>query len=787
MTTPMSTAIAQQTVPRRGATPARGGGGIVIRSAGGRDATFGARRRRQEYGGEGASVGIAGQGVVAGWISIGRRNEVRITPGSHRMLAAAALAGLAAACTTQPGSQQGAGSRIAAGGHDLAGTVTGAYGPEAGVWVIAETDDLPTRYAKIVVTDDRGRYLIPDLPPAAYRVWVRGYGLADSPKVTATAGTGVDLEVKPAPSRAAAAQNYPAVYWYAMLKVPKESEFPVGKVGTQAEWLNIVKSNGCIACHALGTPGTRTIAKELGSFPTSTAAWGRRLQSGQAMVQMMRELSRLDADRALASFADWTDRIAGGEIPFADPQRPQGIERNVVLTLWDWSTPTAYLHDLIGTDRRNPAVNPNGKLYGSTEESTDRFPILDPRTHAATDLKHPVRDPATPSTKANRMQPSPYWGADPIWDSQANLHNPVMDERGRVWFTARVRPPANPDLCRKGSTHPSAKAFPLDEAGRHLSIYDPATGRFTLIGTCFPTHHLAFAEDANQTLWTSSGVGGRGVVGWLDRRLFDETGDEARAQGWTPFVLDSNGNGRRDAYVEPDQPPDPAKDRRLAINIYAVAVSPVDGSVWGTVLGFPGYVVRVVPGPDPTATALTEVYAPPSPAYGPRGGDVDRDGVYWVSLSSGHLGSFDRRKCRGPLNGPAATGGHCPEGWTLHRLPGPQFAGVTDPGSAEASYYTWVDQFDTFGLGRNVPIATGNLNDSLLALVDGRIVNLRVPYPVGFFPKWVEGRIDDPGAGWKGRSLWASFSTRTMYHLEGGKENRPKVVRFQLRPDPLAR
>jgi hypothetical protein len=205
------------------------------------------------------------------------------------------------------------------------------------------------------------------------------------------------------------------------------------------------------------------------------------------------------------------------------------------------------------------------------------------------------------------------------------------------------------------------------------------------------------------------------------------------------------------------------------------------------VLGYPGYVVRVSPGANPTDTALTEVYEPPFPGYGPRGGDIDRDGVYWVSLSSGHLGSFDRRKCRGALNGPAATGKQCPEGWTLHRLPGPQFGDVTDDGSAEASYYTWVDQFDTFGLGRNVPIATGNLNDSLLALVDGRILNLRVPYPVGFFPKWVEGRIDDPGAGWKGRSLWASFSTRTMYHLEGGTANRPKVVRFQLRPDPLAR
>jgi len=713
---------------------------------------------------------------------------VRTVFGSIRRASVAlAAGGLLATCAVPPGSPPRPDAGITVGERDLGGVVTGANGPEAGVWVIAETRDLPTRYAKIVVTDERGRYLLPDLPPATYDVWVRGYGLADSAKVATRAGRLLDLQAQPAPSRAAAAQNYPAIYWYAMLKVPRTSDFPLGNARTQAEWLNVIKSGGCIACHALGTPGTRTIPKELGTFATSTAAWGRRVQSGQAMLQMVRELSRLDAERALALYADWTDAIAAGALPIAAPPRPQGIERNVVLTLWDWHTPTAYLHDLIATDRRAPTVNANGKLYGSPEESTDRVPVLDPATHVASDVKHPVRDPATPSTKANPMQPSPYWGADPIWDSQANLHNPMMDERGRVWFTARIRPPANPEFCRRGSSHPSAKAFPLDEAGRQLSMYDPSTGRFTLIDTCFPTHHLIFAENSSQTLWTSSGVGGRGVVGWLDRKVFEETGDAARAQGWTPFILDTNGNGRRDEYVEPGAPADAAKDTRLAINLYAVAFSPADGSVWGTVLGYPGAIVRVQPGPDPTQTALTEVYEPPFPGYGPRGGDIDRNGVYWVSLASGHLAAFDRRKCRGPLNGPAATGRHCPEGWTLHRLPGPQFADVSDEGSAEASYYTWVDQFDASGLGANVPIATGNLNESLLALVDGRIVTLRVPYPAGFFPKWVEGRIDDPGAGWKGRSLWGSFSTRTMFHLEGGKENRPKVVRFQLRPDPLAR
>jgi len=693
-----------------------------------------------------------------------------------------------AACAAELGSQQGAEPAVLVGENDLGGVVTSANGPEAGVWVIAETTDLPTKYAKIVATDDRGRYVMPDLPKAGYTVWVRGYGLVDSPKVRTAPGKTVNLTAVLAPSPAAAAQYYPAIYWYSMLKIPQKSEFPVGKAAHQGEWLNAVKSGGCNACHAMGTPGTRTMPKDFAHLKPSAEAWGRRIQSGQALTQMVRDITRHDAQRALSLFGDWTDRIAAGELPFATPERPRGIERNVVLTLWDWSRPTAYLHDLIGTDRRNPTINPNGKFYGSPENSTDYVPILDPITHTVTEVLHPVRDPKTPSHRTDPMAPSPYWGAEPIWDSQTSNHNPMMDEKGRVWFTARVRPPANPDFCKKGSDHPSAKVFPLESAGRHLSMYDPATGKFTLISTCFPTHHLIFAEDANHTLWTSSGVIGPGVVGWLNRKLFEETGDEVKSQGWTPLILDTNGNGKRDAYVEPNQPVDPTKDKRVAVVLYSVGVNPADGSVWGTALGFPmpGYVIRVNPGSNPTETALTEVYEPPFPGYGPRGGDIDRNGVFWASLASGHLGSFDRRKCK-VLSGPTATGKHCPEGWTLYQLPGPQFRDVKDPGSAEASYYTWVDQFNTSGLGRNVPIATGNLNDSLVALVDGKIVNLRVPYPIGFFTKWVEGRIDDPNAGWKGRSLWTTYSTRTMFHLEGGKENRPKVVRFQLRPDPLAR
>jgi hypothetical protein len=499
-------------------------------------------------------------------------------------------------------------------------------------------------------------------------------------------------------------------------------------------------------------------------------------------------LDQMGRPRALKMFADWTDRIAKGEVPPA-PQRPQGLERNVVVTMWDWADPKAYLHDVVTTDRRNPTVNGNGPMYGSLELSADYLPVLDPKTNTISRIPLTVRDPNTEPTSPKMAAPSAYWGEEVVWTSKNNVHNPMLDEKGRVWITSAVRPPANPDYCKEGSSHPSAKLFPIANAGRHLAMYDPATKKLTHISTCFGTHHLMFAEDANQTLWTS---GGGQVVGWLNRKMFEETGDEARSQGWTALILDTNGNGKRDAYVEPNQPPDAAKDRRLGGAFYAVSPAP-DGSVWGSQLGFPGAIIRLSPGANPPETALAEVFEPPMKngvpveGYSPRGADIDRNGVAWMAMASGHMASFDRRKCKAPLNGPNATGQHCAEGWTFYTEPLPQMKGVTASGSAESSYYTWVDQFDTLGLGANTPINTGNHSEGLLALKDGKWVVLRVPYPNGFYTKWMDGRIDDPKGGWKGRGLWATVSTRAPFHMETGKGTTSKVVHFQLRPDPLAR
>jgi hypothetical protein len=712
---------------------------------------------------------------------------------STRFMQAVVVAAVCALAAGATGARQGSAAAVSMDGDDIAGVVTGAKGPEAGVWVIAETSDLPTRFVRIVVTDDRGRYLIPDLPKASYSVWVRGYGLVDSPKTTAQPGKSLNLTAVPAPNPRAAAEYYPAGYWLSLLRVPEKSEFPGGagiaqSVRNQADWIRLIKSGGCTACHQLGTLGTRKLPKEFQTLPSSVMAWERRLQSGQAGTNMVQTLGQIGHDRALALFADWTDRIAAGEVPQAPP-RPQGVERNVVITEWDWADPKAYLHDEVSTDRRNPTLNAFGKIYGSLELSADYLPVLDPQEHSRGQVKLTVRDPNTPQTSPLMIQPSPTWGSEPVWTSRNNVHNPMFDEKGRVWITSTVRGPDNPAYCKAGSDHPSAKLTPIERSGRQLAMYDPRSGKLTHISTCFSTHHLMFAEDANNTLWTS---GGGSVVGWLNTKMFEATGDEEKSQGWTALILDTNGNGKRDDYVEPNQPVDPAKDKRYGSAFYAVSPAP-DGSVWGSVLGFPGAIVRLSPGANPPATALAEVFEPPMKngvpveGYSPRGMDIDRNGVAWVALASGHMGSFDRRKCKGPLNGPNATGQHCPEGWTFYTEPLPQLKNVSDSGSAEASYFTWVDQFDTSGLGANTPINTGNASEGLLALKDGKFIVLRVPYPTGFYTKWMDGRIDDPKAGWKGKGLWATVGTRAPFHMETGKGTTSKVLHFQMRPDPLAK
>ena len=230
-------------------------------------------------------------------------------------------------------------------------------------------------------------------------------------------GKTLNLKATIAPDARAAAEYYPASFWYSMLHVPEKSEFPgTGPQGngispnikSQAEFLELIKTDSCWSCHQLGTKATREIPKSLGTFDSAAKAWERRIQSGQAGSAMIGGIGRMGKERALAMFGDWTTRIAAGELPPAPP-RPQGVERNVVITMWDWAGPKAYLHDEIATDKRNPTVNANGLLYGAPELSTDNIPVLDPVRHTTTHVKMPVRDPKTPGPD-KPLQPSAYWG-----------------------------------------------------------------------------------------------------------------------------------------------------------------------------------------------------------------------------------------------------------------------------------------------------------------------------------------------------------------------------------------
>ena len=362
-----------------------------------------------------------------------------------------ALALFAAASLTVLRAGQTPAGSVAIDGDDIGGVVTGAKGPEAGVWVIAETRDTPTRLIKSVVTDDQGRYLVPDLPKGNYDVWVRGYGLVDSPKTKATPGTRVNLKAVAAPNAKAAAAYYPAQYWFALLQVPPPTDFPgtgpqgngiAPNIKSQGEWIRQVDQHRRLQrlSSARQQGDARASCRPTRPRRRPRRRGIRRIQAGQAGGGMSNRFSQVGRARALAMYANWTDRIAAGELPTAAPARPQGRERNVVITMWDWADPKVYAHDEIATDKRNPTVNANGPVYGALEESADYMPTIDPTRHTAGQVKLTVRDPKTPSA-ANTPppQPSPYWGEEAIWTSQTSTHSFAMDRQARVWAASRIR------------------------------------------------------------------------------------------------------------------------------------------------------------------------------------------------------------------------------------------------------------------------------------------------------------------------------------------------------------
>jgi hypothetical protein len=292
----------------------------------------------------------------------------------------AGIVRLEAAPPGNAGAAQAETNGVSLDADDIGGVVRSAKGPEAGVWVIAETTQLPTKFRKIVVTDDRGRYLMPELPKATYKIWVRGYGLVDSKAVFATPGKMLDLTAVIAPTPKDAAQYYPANYWYSLLNIPPKNEFPLknSTIKSQAEFLYQVK-RGCGVCHQMGDKATREIEPNLGAFDSPVDAWSRRMMSGQVGPQMTRLVNSFGHEHGVAMFADWSSRIAAGEVPPAPP-RPEGVERNIVITLWEVDTDKSFIHDAISTNERRVTDNAYGPVYATDYESATIWSI-DPKTN----------------------------------------------------------------------------------------------------------------------------------------------------------------------------------------------------------------------------------------------------------------------------------------------------------------------------------------------------------------------------------------------------------------------
>jgi hypothetical protein len=668
-------------------------------------------------------------------------------------------------------AQQGRGVAIDA--DDIGGVVMSPKGPEAGVWVIAETTDTPTKFAKIVVTDEQGRYVLPDLPRGNYQVFVRGYGLVDSARVTARPGQQLNLTATVAADARVAAQAYPAAWWFSMMRLPEGIE-------EQGKFTQTIK--GCYDCHQLGTKETRTFAPYV-TGATHLEKWDMRTKVGPSAPGMAADFQALGGARK--SFADWTEAIEKGQAPTKGPPRPQGVERNLVISLWDWGTPIEGRADNAAADLRNPRVRPDSKVYG-VAQSNDELQELDPIENTAKRIKIPV-DGAPPR---GPQVASPNFGPN-MYTAVGTPRSAAVDGKGRVWFTLRFRPDEQqPAFCGGPGANAYGKYVPIKRSGKQVAVYDPKTQKFERIDTCFQVDHNELSHD-NFIYYGSANV-----IGWVDMDTWDKTHDPEKSQGWCPAVIDTNGDGKiTQGWTEPDQPVDPTKDHRVNFGCYSVAVNEKDGSIWCSGIGSRDKrLTRIVKGSNPPETCRAEIYEPP-PApvaglapVGTGGVQVAADGIVYDGWRvSGHFTAFDRSKCRSTKD-PRADGQSCPEGWSIYRNTNePTYA--NSPYKASESYLLYLDRYDTLGFGKDVPIYSSMNTDSLEVFnpATKQFTTLRVPYPFSYFARSGTGRIDDPTTGWKGRGFWSSYSTYAAWHIEGGKGTLPKAVKMQMRPNPLAK
>ena len=632
----------------------------------------------------------------------------------------------------------------------IGGTVVNSNGgkPEAGVWVIAETKSLQTPFRKIVVTDDQGRYLVPDLPAATYELWVRGYGLKDSAKTPGARGAMVPLKVDNAATPQEAAKIYPASYWMSMIQAPPKSELPA-RWTSQDEWLAALR-NGCNHCHATGMPQTRIY--------TTARDWDAMFQRAARMHGEIEALGKAPLEKMLA---DWGSRVAAGEVPPAPP-RPTGIERNVVVSQWDWGADISFVHDLISTDKRNPTLYPYGKVYGVDRTGGGRLLVLDPMKNTVEMLPVEPRDKShgfslTKDYYRGAEENQAYVGEDPEW--MASPHNPMFDEHGRVWMTMQIRaggknyyPQWTKNTIVTGSNDPAdidAAHNMLAARGNNMQLgyYDTKTGKFVSVDTAYNTHHLQL--DWEGRIWTD---GGGSAAGMLDTKKLDFKNIEGTEVG------------AQKTYVRID----PQTKKMIPGTGYGEAVNPVDGTVWYS-SPQPGGPANKLYKVDPKTDKITD-YPLPAPGRFPHGIDFSSDGNVWTSTGSGHLGRMNTK-----------TGE-----WKFWDNPGLKFQGTgKETGTTDFPYYLWVDQFNASGLGKDTVFVTGTTSDAMF-LFDPKKETFqvfRIPYPMPYYARGLDGRIDDANAGWKGRGLWMTWSSYLPRFTETRKGN---VNHMQFRPNPLA-
>ena len=233
-----------------------------------------------------------------------------------------------------------------------------------------------------------------------------------------------------------------------------------------------MKNNGCVGCHQLGQlVDAHASRRRSGKFTNRAEAWMRRVQSGQAGALMVNTLAGQLAARRSSISA--TGPIASPRASCRTPSRRgrKGVERNIVVTTWDWGDPKKYLHDLIASDRRNPTVNAYGPLFGSPEYATDKMPILDPKTNTVTNFGAGARRGHAGSARAGTRGHGQAAGAvgllgrrEASGTPRSTTTTPCSTSKGRVWLAAAVRGPKNPGLLQEGLRPSLGQAVP---AGAH--------------------------------------------------------------------------------------------------------------------------------------------------------------------------------------------------------------------------------------------------------------------------------------------------------------------------------